>query len=60
MNNRFLLWASQLPLSILGDFRHTAKSGRRKRLASELLNLSDYANEEESFLSIYQWRSHLT
>jgi hypothetical protein len=60
MNNRFLLWSSQLPLSISGDFRHTAKAESRKRFASELLNLTGYAKEKESFPSIYQWFSHLT
>jgi hypothetical protein len=59
MNNRFSLWLSQLPLSISGDFRHTAKAESRKRLVSELLNHSDYAKEKEGFSSIYQRLSHL-
>ena len=60
MNNRFLLWWNQLPLSISGDFRYTVKAESRKRLISELLNLPDYAKEKEGFSSIYQQFSHLT
>jgi hypothetical protein len=49
MNNRFLLWSSQLPLSISEDFRHAAKAESRKYLVSELQNLSDYAKEKRTF-----------
>ncbi len=54
MNIRFMLWSNQLPLSISGDFTHTAEAESRKRLVSELLNLSDYPKEKEGFPSIYQ------
>jgi hypothetical protein len=54
MNSRFMLWSNQLPLSVSGEFTHTAKAESRKRLVSELLNVSDYAKEKEGFSSIYQ------
>jgi len=59
MNVCFLLWSSQLPLSLSGDFRHTAKAESRKRVVSDLLNLPDYAKEKEGFSSIYHWFAYL-
>jgi hypothetical protein len=60
MNSRFMLWSSQIPFGFSRDFRHTAKAESRKRLVSELLNLSDYAKEKEGLSSIYQRFAHLT